>query len=136
MGRWAVVDPRGSVVSLRASLIAAAVAAFVILGVYACREHKRAAHEAARADAAVLQEKVTADTSAASDKTARDVRVIIEKGQKEIEYVETLPGADTPIEPVRRAGLCGSLGRVFDRPVCADDPPDGKPASAVPDASR
>lgn len=122
--------------TLRLSLIAGAVAAFVALGLAWDHERRRADREAAGRAAAELQETVTADTSAASDRTARDVRVIIEKGQKEIEYVQTLPGADTPLDPVRRAGLCGSLGRVFDRPVCTDDPPDGKPASAVPDASR
>lgn len=113
--------------TLRAGLILAAVVAFALLsGAW------EAARQRLRADSAVVQEKVTGQTGQSSDRTATAVRVIIEKGQKEIEYVETLPGADTRLDPVRRAGKCAALARVLEHPVCTDDQADGEPEGAVP----
>ncbi len=76
---------------------------------------------------------VNAATTKTSDETATAVRYIIEKGQKEVHYVQTLPGNATETDPVRRAGLCRTLRGVLNDPTVCDPKPDGKPASGVSD---
>lgn len=123
--------------SLRAGLSLAAALAVLVLAALALHWRGEAAEGKRRAEAAQRQTRVNTATTAASDAAARDVRIILQTGHQEVEHVQTLPGAETPIHPARRAALCAGLGRVLDDDaVCAKADPDGEPARAVPDAAR
>ena len=116
--------------------LAVAMAAVVLVAL-AFYWRGEAADARREAEAARRQTRANTATSAAADRAAREARVILQTGAKETLHVQTLPGAETPIDPARRAALCAGLGRVLDDDaVCAKADADGEPARAVPDAAR
>lgn len=122
---------------LRAGLSLIAALAVMVLVAIALHWRGEAAEQKRRAEAALRQTRADAATTAASDAAARDVRIILQNGHQEIAHAQALPGAETPIDPARRAALCAALGRVLnDGAVCAEAAADRDPARAVPDAAR
>lgn len=118
-------------------LLAPLLAIAVVLAALAQARHQReAAREAsAAASAATYQARANAAVAQITDTLHRREAVTHAAADQEIADVQTLPGAQTPLDPDRRARLCAALGRLFDDGAggCAPEPARDS-ARAVPAA--
>lgn len=83
----------------------------------------RKAKEHRQEVAAVQAQAETAEGAARALDTYHTQTIVIQKeAQREAEAVQSLPDANTPLAPDRRAALCAGLGRLRDDPGVCDDP--------------
>ena len=121
-------------IPLRLYLIAGgAVLLLALLGGFVWRiRHDEAQKWKAKVDAAQAQVQVEQATTQALDHYTHATVVIREKSNAAVSQVQSAPGAQTPIDPERRAVLCAALASVRDGPVCeADDHDPAEPSQAV-----
>ena len=99
--------------------IAAAVLVVVLIFVV-WLHFDRSRRAAERARLAEAQSENNAETVRQVERHHDTVTIIREKEREAVDAVQAAPGADTPIDPDRRAIVCEQLSRLRNAPVCED----------------
>lgn len=118
---WRILAPLAAIALVVAAL---AYARYEREGAGDARVAAKAATHQARANQAVAEITDTLHRREARAHAAAD---------QEVAHVEDLPGADAPLDPVRRARLCAALERLFDHgPGGCVAEPSADPARTLP----
>ena len=107
------------------------ILAVLALGGYVWLTRKSLAEARARVVTAEQQSDLNAATTEATDRYHTSTIVIQKEGEREVQIVQAIPGAQTPLDTPRRDGLCAALGRLRDGAEACSDPSVGEPAEAL-----
>jgi hypothetical protein len=114
-------------------IMAAASAVALALGGWAYVSHlqRSAAHAKAETHAAVQQSATDQAAVKAVDHYTEHTTIIHERADHAVQSVQSAPGAETLLDPARRAILCAALGSVRGDPVCTDPDDPADPSASL-----
>ena len=112
--------------SMERRIIAGLIGLVVLVAVVFGVRHMLAENERLKADLAAQkqQSENNGEASRQVDRYHNTTTIIREKQEVATDAVQALPGAQTPVDPDRRAGLCEQLSRMRDgAAVCLNPDP-------------
>lgn len=117
--------------TIKAVIAAVVVAAILAGGSYVWWVRKALANAQARTAAAEQQASLNQQTGEIVDRYHTQTIVIQKDAEREVQTIQALPGADTPLDPANRAALCDALKRLRDGSEACSDPSAGEPAETL-----
>jgi len=114
--------------ALIASLAALALVLLLAIGWFQWRAAKDAK---ARAEVAEQGQALAEQTTGIVERTLRTEVVVRQEAERQVDVVQSAPGADARLDPAFRDTLRGSIGVMRGEPKAPDDQRPADPAGAV-----
>lgn len=118
--------------ALIAALAVLAVLALVLLLAVGWLQWRAAKDAKARAEVAEQGQSLAEQTTGIIERTVRTEVVVRQEAERQVDVVQSAPGADAPLDPAFRDTLRGSLGIMRGEPKAPDDQRPADPAGAMP----
>ena len=116
----------------RALIAALAALALVLLLAVGWFQWRAAKDAKARAEVAEQGQELAEQTTGIVERTLRTEVVVRQEAERQVDVVQSAPGADAPLDPAFSDALRGSLGIMRGEPQAPDDQRPADPAGAMP----
>lgn len=116
----------------RALIASLAALALVLLLAVGWLQWQAAKDAKARAEVAEQGQALAEQTAGIIERTVRTEVVVRQEAERQVDVVQSAPGADAPLDPGFRDTLRGSIGVMRGEPQAPDDQRSADPAGALP----